>query len=75
MAVNDRYIADARQCLDKAKSGALNGAKGEASSCLDDTSRSDLILHRTMNREKSTVAYQESNLSEICEYIRVGIGK
>ncbi|WP_284321191.1 alpha/beta fold hydrolase [Dyella acidisoli] len=63
-AANGRYIADARVCLDKAKSGELLERESTGSSCLDNANKADAVLHAALNSEKAQPKYYEANLSE-----------
>jgi len=63
-AANGRYVADARSCLDKARSGELQARIGSGSPCLDNANKEDATLHAVLNQQKAQAKYYEANLSE-----------
>jgi pimeloyl-ACP methyl ester carboxylesterase len=64
IAANGRYVADARACLAKARSGELRERLNTGSSCLDNANKADSVLHAALSQQKAQPKYYETNVSE-----------
>jgi pimeloyl-ACP methyl ester carboxylesterase len=64
VAANAQYIADARACVSQARAGELSEADNAKSSCLDNPSNPDPVLHAALNHEETQAVYHETRLSE-----------
>ncbi len=57
-------VSKAAKCVRLAKAGALTTKHAGDNGCLDDPPNPDLAIHRTLDQQYASVAYQEANLSE-----------